>query len=165
MVAAGAAGVLFPAAFAGEALPSLVGRAQALGAEPVVSVSNAEEAEAALEAGCRLLVFSGLSVDDAIQLRESLVKQHGETAAGAHVCKLRQDHMPSLASDMESSWVLRDAGFSGVWPTENMYKNGMDDIHTGIFAMGAKASRKFCSTTAFTQKAEGAREFLGELLD
>jgi hypothetical protein len=43
------------------------------------------------------------------------------------------------------------------------YINGWDDVPMAVFAMGAKASRQYCSPRSFDMKGEGATEYLGEI--
>ena len=139
--------------------------ARAVGLETIVSVTSHDEAQAAIDAGARIVMVSGVDdIDEKIAVISDL-----NIPEGAAVCTIAN----ILANDnkaleeVEEAWVCRDAGFNSVWVSDALYKSGNDPTeHSGaiIKAMAAKSSVKWASAKAMGGKGEGAREYLGDIL-
>ena len=83
------------------------------------------------------------------------------------MARLRPSSEFSLYAEIDSSWTLRDNGFSVVWPSPlSVYHNGFLDLYAILQAMKAKASVNYLSPRQFMmeRKKEGATEYLGDIL-
>jgi len=147
----------------------LIQCAHAVGLEAIVRVTNAEEAQAAIDVGASILLIDGVgddggSVDEKIDVLTALNIPEGES-----VCTIAN----ILANDnkqleeVEETWICRDKGFNAVWVSDALFKSGNDPTeHAGaiIRSMTAKSSVKWASAKAKSGKGEGAREYLGDIM-
>lgn len=140
--------------------------------EPVVLVKSVEDALVASSAGARCLCLHAMAdqelVDVKVAITAALTAKDETTAQEmTYFAKIRPEEDFPIYHEIELSWLLRDSGFSGVWPSpESIYGTGMPDIYQNVLAMRAKASRIFLSPRQFLmdRKKEGAQEYLGDIL-
>lgn len=81
--------------------------------------------------------------------------------------RLRPHNQFSMYGEIEACWLLRDHGFSFVWPSPDAtYATGTGDLYGVVAAMRAKSSRLFLSPRQYLmdRKKEGATEYLGDIL-
>jgi hypothetical protein len=179
--AMGAASIVLQAGICGEEqLQPFVSYSRELGMEPIVLIRSEEEALAAIEAGARYLCMHTLEESEMLALKAKLPTHYGgnteismdKSDANAdnaifYSARLRPEADFSTYSEIDLCWMLRDHGFSAVWPSpEAIYTQGMQDIYTTISAMRAKASRVYISPRQFLMDKtnEGAQEYLGDIL-
>lgn len=154
-----------------EDLPGLIRYCQQKAIEPIVIVESISAGRAALEGGARCLCLQTMDDTDLIKAKEALSPSSGNRERAADtilfIAKLRPETDFSAYAEIDSSWVLRDAGFHCVWPSPDaVYATGMSDIYTTVLAMRSKAARTFISPRQFLtdRKKEGAQEYLGDIL-
>jgi indole-3-glycerol phosphate synthase len=144
-------------------LNSLVAACRQYEVEPVVLVKTESDVDSALTAGSSVLFIHSLDEAGILDLR-SRIKVDESVLMCA---KLRAEIDFSVYSEIDTAWVLRDNGFSCVWPSpEAIFGTGMGDIYGNILAMKSKASGKFLSPRQFLmdRNKEGAKEYLGDIL-
>jgi indole-3-glycerol phosphate synthase len=124
----------------------LLQAAQAVGIEAIVAVSNAQDAQQAIDSGARLLcVIHVEGVANKVAVVQDLVVPEGQ-----QVCKIANilARNNKQLAEIEEAWSLRDQGFQAVWVGEALYKSGADFTeHPGaiIKAMKSKSSTKWAS--------------------
>jgi len=148
-----------------EKVAQFIKDAKALGLEAIVSVSSAEEAQGAVDAGASIVSVAGVDGADAkYEVIESLSVPEGRSVCTiANI--LAKDN--KALEEVEEAWICRDRGFNCVWVSDALYKSGNDPVeHPGaiITSMKAKSSVKYASPKARSGKGEGAREYLGDIL-
>mmetsp|Transcript_5800 Transcript_5800/g.14497 ORF Transcript_5800/g.14497 Transcript_5800/m.14497 type:complete len:384 (+) Transcript_5800:39-1190(+) len=148
-----------------EKVAQFIKDAKALGLEAIVSVSSAEEAQGAVDAGASIVSVAGVDGADAkYGVIESLSVPEGRSVCTiANI--LAKDN--KALEEVEEAWICRDRGFNCVWVSDALYKSGNDPVeHPGaiITSMKAKSSVKYASPKARSGKGEGAREYLGDIL-
>lgn len=139
--------------------------ARAVGIEVIVAVSTKEEAQAAVDAGARIISVSGVDdVDERFAVIDGL--NIPDSAAVCTIANILANDNKAL-EEVEEAWVCRDQGFNAVWVSDALYKSGNDPSeHAGaiIKGMAAKSSVKWASAKAMGGKGEGAREYLGDIM-
>jgi indole-3-glycerol phosphate synthase len=139
--------------------------ARAVGIEVIVAVSTKEEAQAAVDAGARIISVSGVdNVDERFAVIDGL--NIPDSAAVCTIANILANDNKAL-EEVEEAWVCRDQGFNAVWVSDALYKSGNDPSeHAGaiIKGMAAKSSVKWASAKAMGGKGEGAREYLGDIM-
>lgn len=151
-----------------------------VGVEPIVFIKNVEEGEEAVAAGVRCICMHTLEESELVSLRSKLPTTSISTSKSsammtsdeatqniAYCAKLRPEEDFSMYAEIDASWILRDSGFTAVWPScESVYSTGMTDLYSTVLAMRSKASRLFFSPRQFLmdRKKEGAKEYLGDIL-
>jgi indole-3-glycerol phosphate synthase len=139
--------------------------AKALGLETIVAISKKEEAQAAIDAGARMISVVGIDdVEEKVAAVSDLIIP--DNASILKIANILANDNKAL-EEVEEAWVCRDKGFNCVWVSDALYKSGNDpNEHAGaiIRSMGAKSSVKWASAKARSGKGEGAREYLGDLL-
>lgn len=163
--AAGAKAVLLNYSISGKKTDFFIKCSRALGMETLVGVSTKEEAQAAIDAGGRIIVVTG--IDDADE-KASVVADLNipEGAAICTVASILANNNKAL-EEIEEAWLLRDKGFNAVFVSDCLYKSGNDPSeHAGAIIRGmiAKSSVKWASAKSMGGKGEGAREYLGDIL-
>jgi len=139
--------------------------AKALNMETIVSVSNQEEAQKAVDVGGRMIMVPPLEdMDERYGIVSSL-----NIPDGAQVCTISNisTNDNKALEEVEEVWVCRDRGFNAVWVGDVLYKAGSDVAeHAGkiIKSMAAKSSVKWATPKALGGKGEGAREYLGDIM-
>lgn len=147
----------------------LIQCAYAVGMEVIVKVTDAVEAQGAVDVGARILWVDGVgddggSVDEKSAVVESLNVPEGETVCT--IANILANNNKQL-EEVEEAWICRDRGFNAVWVSDALYKQGNDPTeHAGaiIQSMTAKSSVKWASAKAKSGKGEGATEYLGDIL-
>jgi indole-3-glycerol phosphate synthase len=147
-----------------EALSGLLAACRAVDVEAIVAVSTAEEAQAAVDLGARILSVTAAEVDEKVGAVRDLRVPEGE-----QVCKIANILAKNnkQLQEIEEAWALRDQGFQCAWVADALYKGGADSVeHPGaiIRSMKSKSSLKWASPKAYSGKGEGAREYLGDIL-
>ena len=140
-----------------EKVEELLKAAKAVDLEAIVSVSNKQEAQTAINLGARIISIVNVEgVDDKVAAIEGL-----EIPEGQQVCTianiLARDN--KQLEEIEEAWMCRDKGFNCVWVSDALYKGGADATeHPGaiIKSMTAKSSVKWASPKARSGKGEGA---------
>jgi len=149
-------------------LNAFVKYSQELGMEPVVLIRDVEQGTAALESGARFLCMHTLEESVMLKLKEDIDALPVSADKEVMYCaRLRPESDFSTYSEIDLAWVLRDHGFSNVWPsTEAIFAQGMRDIFPAIAGMRAKASRIYLSPRQYLmdRQNEGAKEYLGDIL-
>lgn len=148
-----------------EKVEELLKACKAVDVEGIVAVSTQEEAQAAINAGARMIsVVNVEGAEDKVAVIEGL-----EIPEGQEVCTianiLARDN--KQMEEVQEAWICRDKGFNCVWVSDALYKGGADPSeHPGaiIKSMTAKSSVKWASPKAKSGKGEGAREYLGDIL-
>lgn len=143
-------------------LPDFISYCKELKIEPVIMIKDLASAEYALQSGARSLCMHNLEEAALVELRQQLPNDRKIQ----YMARLRADTAFSIYSEIDTAWLLRDAGFQCIWTSsEAIYATGVADIYSGIQAMKAKASRQFLSPRQFMmdRKKEGATEYLGEI--
>lgn len=163
--AAGAKGVLLNYAISGSKTDFFIKCARALSIEALVGVSTNVEAQAAVDAGARIIVVTG--IDDAVE-KAAIVNdlKIPKDAAVCTVASILANNNKAL-EEIEEAWLLRDKGFNAVFVSDCLYKSGNDPSeHAGAIIRGmiAKSSVKWASAKSLGGKGEGAREYLGDIL-
>ena len=161
----GAAGIVLQADLV-DNLSELITYSRSLKVEPIVLSKDADEALFAIQAGSRCICLHMLEESKLLELKKQLPLKDANNQDILYSAKLRPESDFSTYSEIDISWVLRDNGFSSVWPSpEAVYATGMPDVYTSIIAMKAKASRVYLSPRQFLmdRKNEGATEFLGDI--
>lgn len=161
----GCAACVISVPIAGNDLKTLVQAANAIGVEPIVSVSSADEAQIAVDAGARIISVIHLDDDDSFSAAVDSI----QLPEGATLCTIANVFSRSKndVQEIQQAWSLRDRGFNCVWIGEALYKAGADAVETPgniIKSMKSKSSVKWASPKVSTGKGEGAREYLGDLL-
>lgn len=163
--AAGAHAVLLTYGVVGEKTSFFIKCARALGLESIVATSNKEEAQAAIDAGARMISISGVDdIDEKIAAITDLSVPEG--AAVCTIANILANDNKAL-EEVEEAWICRDKGFNCVWVSDCLYKSGNDPAeHAGaiIRGMAAKSSVKWASAKAMGGKGEGAKEYLGDIM-
>jgi indole-3-glycerol phosphate synthase len=139
----------------------LMKAAAALGMESIVTVSTPEEAQAAVQAGARILLVSNIGDPDE---KRAIVDGVPDNVCTIASISMRSDNE---LEEIEEAWILRDKGFNAVWVADALYKFGADaNEHPGaiIKSMGAKSSVKWATPKAQSGKGEGSREYLGDIM-
>jgi len=147
----------------------LIQCAYAVGLEVIVKVTDAAEAQGAVDVGARILWVDGVgddggSVDEKINVVKNLTAPEGETICT--IANILANNNKQL-EEVEEAWLCRDQGFNAVWVSDALYKQGNDPTeHAGaiIQSMTAKSSVKWASAKAKSGKGEGATEYLGDIL-
>jgi indole-3-glycerol phosphate synthase len=159
----------------GEKVAQFIKDAKIVGMETIVQISNAEEAQGAVEAGASILSVVGVAGADAkYSVIENVVSSSSsndddDDDTARPICTianiLAKDN--KALEEVEEAWMCRDKGFNCVWVSDALYKSGNDPVeHPGaiISSMRAKSSVKYASPKARSGKGEGAREYLGDIL-
>ena len=162
--ACGAAAVLLILDVVEDNLSTLIKATKALDLEAIVAVSSAEEAQAAVDAGARIISVVNVDGADAkVEVIGNLNIPEGE-----QVCKIaniiaRDD---KALGEIEECWAVRDKGFQCAWVGDALYKSGLETEAPGaiIKSMKSKSSLKWASPKASHGRGEGAREYLGDIL-
>jgi len=147
----------------------LIQCAYAVGLEVIVKVSDAAEAQGAVDVGARILWVDvvgedGGSVEEKTNVVNNLTVPEGETVCT--IANILANNNKQL-EEVEEAWLCRDQGFNAVWVSDALYKQGNDPTeHAGaiIQSMTAKSSVKWASAKAKSGKGEGATEYLGDIL-
>lgn len=163
--AAGADAVLINFSVAGERTELFIKCSRAVGIEAIIAVSTQEEAQAAIDAGARMISVVGVDdVDEKVAVVTDLKIPDGATVLT--IATIIANDNKAL-EEVEEAWVCRDKGFNAVWVSDCLFKIGNDPSeHAGaiIRGMAAKSSVKWASAKALGGKGEGAREYLGDIL-
>lgn len=152
---------------------TLLQSAYAVDLEVIVAVSNAEDAQAAVDLGARMLLVDTVEggapakakVIENVKVPEQDHNNNNDSGL-CFIANIAAENNNQL-SEIEQAWAVRDAGFQAVWVGEALYKGGADETeHPGaiIKAMKAKSSLKWASPKAKAGRGEGAREYLGDIM-
>ncbi|CAB9507869.1 Indole-3-glycerol phosphate synthase [Seminavis robusta] len=149
----------------GDQLETLLKATKAVDMEPIVAVSNKEEAQQAIDLGARIILI--VCLED-VEAKAEIITDLS-IPDGQQVCMLANilTRKNQQLQEIEDAWFLRDKGFNSVWVGDALYKAGQDaNEHPGavIKAMRSKSSLKWASPKARTGKGEGAREYLGDIM-
>jgi indole-3-glycerol phosphate synthase len=151
-------------------LVHLLRAAAVVNLEALVSVSTPDQAQAAVDAGARLLLINGDGIDAKVACIANLVVPPDQSVCKIAYIMAKND---KSLSEIEEAWAVRDYGFQCAWVCEALYKNAASGTgnaatseHPGaiIKAMRNKSSLKFASPKAQSGRGEGAREYLGDIL-
>lgn len=168
--AAGACAVVIQLGTVGkEKAGSLIKAAHTVGMEVIAAISNAEEAQSAVDIGASILMVGiGVGEEERPEAKISLFDSL-DVPEGLSICKVANIHArdDKGLQEVEDAWICRDKGFQAVWACDFLYKSGNDVVeHPGaiINSMKSKSSVKWASPKARSGKGEGAREYLGDIM-
>lgn len=160
--ALGAAAVVLSADMAGD-LAGLLGTCQRYNMGAIVLAQGTEEALSAAAAGAKSICLYNMEESAFVSNRKKL-DLPDTIQIGA---KLRPEGDFSTFSEIDTTWVLRDAGFNFMWPScEAVFSNNVNDVYSTLLAMRAKCSSDFYSPRQFFMERlrEGSQEYLGDIL-
>ena len=144
-------------------LPALLSASQRYNMGAIVLAQSTDEALAAAAAGARSICLYNMEESVFVATRQQL-DLPDNIQIGA---KLRPEGDFSTFSEIDTTWVLRDAGFNFMWPScEAVFSNNVNDVYSTLLAMRAKCSRHFDSPRQFFMERlrEGSQEYLGDIL-
>lgn len=163
----GASAVVLNPEFSQE-MDELVKYTLELAMTPIVMVKNLEEADIAIAAKATCLCLHSMGDQETVDVKNEIFTKHADVSKSlTMISKIRPEEDFPIYHEIDLCWMLRDNGFSAVWPSpESVYGTGMPDIYGNVMAMKAKASRVFLSPRQFLmdRKKEGAQEYLGDIL-
>ena len=125
-----------------------------------------KEISFAIANGVRCICLYNLGDNELLDLKKAIDTEYGNQDNLAFFAKIRPEEDFPIYHEIDLCWALRDAGFSGVWPSpEAIYGTGFPDIYSNILAMKSKASRLLLSPRQFLmdRRREGATEYLGNI--
>lgn len=143
----------------------LLKAAKAVDLEVIVTISNKEEAQAAIDSGSKMICVANVPGAQAkFDVVSDLNVPEGETVT--KIANIMQRYDKGL-EEVEETWACRDLGFNCAWISDALYKAGNNEVeHPGaiIKSMTSKSSTKWASPVARSGRGEGAREYLGDIM-
>lgn len=141
--------------------------AKSVGLDVMVGVSSKEQANEAIQMGCRIVcVYGSEDIEEKASIIENLSTPEDDESKICTVGIIYARDSQQM-EEVEEAWMLRDKGFNAVWASDCLYKYGQDQgEHPGaiIRSMKSKSSLKYASPKAMSGRGEGATEYLGDIM-
>jgi len=147
-------------------MANFINYTKSLEMEPIIGISNHQEAQSAIDIGASILYVIGkVDVKEKIDIAANLYYPRGR-----QICLIADISVKNNKqwSEVEEAWILRDSKmFNAVWISDALYKCGNDATeHVGaiIKSIISKSSVKWATVKTLSGRGEGSKEFLGEIL-